>query len=138
MNKLSFEYGSQTIQTLVHLFEAGQLNLEPGFQRDSVWTLNDRKKLIESIIQNYPLPSIFLYKRSEAGKLIYDVLDGKQRLESILMFQGIGRFRSSRYALRTRLDSEDGPIINTDWRKLEKEGRGLTGGRFFFKSPATA
>ena len=124
MNKLSFEYDSQTIQNFVHLFEAGQLNLEPGFQRDSVWTLNDRRKLIESIIQNYPLPSIFLYRRNEAGKLIYDVLDGKQRLESILMFQGVGRFRSSRYNLRMRLGSEDEPIADWHWRKLEKEGHG--------------
>lgn len=122
MNKLSFEYGSQTIQNFIHLFENGQLNLAPGFQRDSVWTVSDRRRLIESIIQNYPLPSVFLYERYENGKPIYDVLDGKQRLESILMFQGTGRFRGSRFSVRMRAGIEDERITDQDWRSLEKNG----------------
>ncbi|MGI8555041.1 MAG: DUF262 domain-containing protein [Pyrinomonadaceae bacterium] len=63
MNQLKFEYGHKTIQDFVGLFERNQLNLEPGFQRDSVWQPNDRRKLIESIFQNYPIPSVFLYKQ---------------------------------------------------------------------------
>src|SRR5450830_47808 len=55
------------------------------FQRQSAWKERDRAKLIESILRNYPLPAIFLYRREEDGKLVYDVIDGKQRLESILM-----------------------------------------------------
>ena len=79
---LHSEYGDKTVQEIVHLFNNGQLNLEPGFQRQSVWTLPDRKKLIESIFQNYPIPSIFLYRQNNYGRLSYDVIDGKQRLES--------------------------------------------------------
>jgi hypothetical protein len=47
-NTLAFEYGDKTIQEFVLLYNNRQLNLEPGFQRDSVWSLSDRKKLIES------------------------------------------------------------------------------------------
>ena len=82
MTKLDFDYGDKTIQEFALLYKNKQLNLEPGFQRDSVWTLGDRKKLLLSIFQNYPIPSIFLYKRSNGGKLEYDVIDGKQRLDS--------------------------------------------------------
>ncbi|MEX0613195.1 MAG: DUF262 domain-containing protein, partial [Pirellulales bacterium] len=38
----------------------GHLNLEPGFQRKSVWTLRDRRKFIESVLEQFPVPSIFL------------------------------------------------------------------------------
>ena len=79
---------TRTVTDIQNLFEDNLLNLEPGFQRQSVWSERDRSKLIESILRNYPLPAIFSYRREEDGRIIYDVIDGKQRLESILMFMG--------------------------------------------------
>lgn len=117
MTTLDFDYGDKTVQEFVLLFKNEQLNLEPGFQRKSVWSPNDRKKFIGSIFQNYPIPSVFLYKRSDAGKLVYDVIDGKQRLESILMFQGLGRFRRMRFSVKTRLDTTDN-ISDWDWQRV--------------------
>lgn len=121
MSALDFDYGDKTIQEFALLFQNGQLNLEPGFQRDSVWSMSDRKKLIESISQNYPIPSIFLYKRSNSGRLEYDVIDGKQRLESILKFQGLGRFRGERFSIKARLDPEDN-ILDWDWKRVQQKG----------------
>jgi len=120
-HSLDFDYGDKTIQEFVLLFNNRQLNLEPGFQRDSVWTLSDRKKLIESLLQNYPVPSVFLYRQNENGRLRYDVIDGKQRLETVLMFQGAGRFRGSRFGVRLRLGPDDG-IEEWDWRRIQKRG----------------
>jgi len=94
MATLHHENDQKTILEIINLYEsktkAGErrLNLSPGFQRQGVWTERDRKKLIDSILRNYPLPAIFLYRREEEGEIIYDVIDGKQRLESILMFTG--------------------------------------------------
>ncbi|HQQ01265.1 MAG TPA: DUF262 domain-containing protein [bacterium] len=119
MPELGFVYGDKTIQEFVLLFENGQLNLEPGFQRDSVWTLSDRKKLIESIFHTYPMPSVFLYKRTDGGKLQYDVIDGKQRLESILMFQGCGRFRGKRFSVKSRFDQTN-CTAEWDWKKVRQ------------------
>lgn len=121
MSELDFHYGDKTIQEFVLLFKNGQLNLEPGFQRDSVWTISDRKKLIESIFQKYPVPSVFLYKRNNHGKLEYDVIDGKQRLESIFMFQGLGRFRGLRFPVKTRMDAKDS-IDDWQWQKVQRKG----------------
>lgn len=72
-------HNSQTtsVNDLLHRYTNRQLNLTPGFQRNSVWTPKDRAKLIESIIRNYPIPAIFLYRREEKGKIIYDIIDGK-------------------------------------------------------------
>lgn len=120
-HSLDFDYGHKTIQEFVYLFQNGQLNLEPGFQRDSVWTLSDRKKLIESLLQNYPIPSVFLYRQNDHGKLCYDVIDGKQRLETVLMFQGVGQFRGSRFGVRSRIDNEDG-TEDWDWTRMRSRG----------------
>lgn len=120
-HSLDFDYGDKTIQEFVLLFKNGQLNLEPGFQRDSVWTPSDRKKLIESLLQNYPIPSVFLYRRNENGKLRYDVIDGKQRIETILMFQGIGHFRGLRFMTKLRLGSDEG-VEEWDYQRIQKRG----------------
>jgi len=82
-SNLQSTFGEKTISDLVLMFRDGQLNLEPGFQRKSVWSWSDRRRLIQSIVPNYPSPSIFLYERQENGFVMYDVIDGKQRLESI-------------------------------------------------------
>lgn len=43
MKSIEFNYGNMVVQNFVSLFNEGQLNLEPGFQRQSVWTDLDRK-----------------------------------------------------------------------------------------------
>jgi len=121
IHSLDFDYGDKTIQEFVLLFNNGQLNLEPGFQRDSVWTLSDRKKLIESLLQNYPIPSVFLYRQNDNGRLRYDVIDGKQRLETVLMFQGAGYFRRSRFSVKVRLEPDEG-VEEWDWKRIRQRG----------------
>ncbi len=86
--------------------------------RQSVWTERDRAKLIDSILRNYPVPAIFLYKRNDEGELVYDVIDGKQRLESILMFAGA--MKGMFYA-RTQLpEAEEMELVN--WAMLKRRG----------------
>lgn len=115
MQQIRYESDPKTIQDLVNLYEKDYLNLEPGFQRDSVWTNSDRSKLIDSILRNYPLPSIFLYKREHDGHYIYDVIDGKQRLESILMFMGL--IRGHKFSTNSQL-SNDKEKETIDWKYL--------------------
>lgn len=109
---------TKSILDLQNLYDHGHLNLEPGFQRQSVWTERDRAKLIDSILRNYPLPAIFLYKRQEDGDLVYDVIDGKQRLESIFMFTGLMR---GKFWTRTQLPETDS-VGWVDWASLKRNG----------------
>ena len=71
---LTTDYGKLTVNQMVLLFQHGQVNLEPGFQRKSVWSPLDRRRLIQSITSEFPLPNIFLYRRSSRGKTIYDAV----------------------------------------------------------------
>lgn len=111
-------YGERTVNEMVLLYRNGQINLDPGFQRQSVWSLVDRRRLIQSIVSGYPLPNIFLYRRSSRGKTIYDVIDGKQRLETIFMFMGIRKFKKNLFEVRLELD-EDG-LCWWDWPYIRK------------------
>lgn len=67
--------------------EKGGLNLTPSYQRSDVWPLADRQLLIQSILRGVPLPSVILLKPETPG-LPHEVVDGKQRLTSILRFIG--------------------------------------------------
>jgi hypothetical protein len=100
------------------MFRGRQINLEPGFQRKSVWSWTDRQRLIQSIIQAYPVPSIFLYKREHRGQPVYDVIDGKQRLETVFMFTQLGRFKRDWFD--ARLDLGNGPEW-WNWKKIRRD-----------------
>jgi len=117
LQKLRPDFSERSIDQLLLSFRNGQINFTPGFQRKSVWTLSDRRRLIQSLIEGYPLPSIFLYQRDYNGKLIYEVIDGKQRLETIFMFMGQGRFSRDRF--ETRLDLGDGWDW-FDWKSIQR------------------
>jgi hypothetical protein len=65
----------------------GRLNLSPSYQRGDVWPTSDAQLLIESILRGIPLPSVIILK-PEAGDAPFEVVDGKQRLTTILRFIG--------------------------------------------------
>lgn len=60
----------------------------PNFQRDYVWTDEDKIKLIESIFDNIEIGRIVLHEEFNPKKSkdtwCYEVIDGKQRLGAIL------------------------------------------------------
>jgi hypothetical protein len=78
----------RNISWFLDIYRNGQLDLNPAYQRRSVWTLKDRKFFLDTIFRNYPCPAIFIHKEinEEAGNLTYHVVDGKQRLETIIRF----------------------------------------------------
>lgn len=97
---------TQDITWLLDLNRNGQLNLDPPYQRRSVWTLKDRQFFLDTIFRNYPSPAIFLHKTiSETGQATYHVVDGKQRTETILEFVQ-DKLRLSKDYGDTRLDGK--------------------------------
>lgn len=116
MNTINFDTSEKTIQDIANLYRTftkrkqRHLNLSPGFQRESVWTNKDRQKLIDSILRNYPIPAIFLYRRIDNGEIIYDVIDGKQRIETFLMFMGL--IKGNQFYVKTHLDKQEKEKIN--------------------------
>jgi len=59
------------------------INLGPFYQRRNRWDIKKRSQLIESFLMNIPIPPIFLFEDKYNQ---YEVMDGRQRLETIRMY----------------------------------------------------
>ncbi|MHA3015072.1 DUF262 domain-containing protein [Cupriavidus necator] len=70
-------------QLQASLRESNYINMAPGYQRRARWDRKKKSLLIESILLNVPIPSLFLF---EANYNQYEVMDGRQRLETITDF----------------------------------------------------
>ncbi|MCX5885689.1 MAG: DUF262 domain-containing protein [Proteobacteria bacterium] len=63
------------------------LRLKPPYQRKPVWTDVQKAYLIDTILKNYHIPEIYIHREVDKdGKAIYNIVDGQQRIRSILEF----------------------------------------------------
>jgi uncharacterized protein with ParB-like and HNH nuclease domain len=79
---------AKTISDLRLMYDQNQLELEPPYQRKPAWKTKQRMLLLSSLFNGIPIPALIFHKHFKNGKFVYDVLDGKQRLETILHFIG--------------------------------------------------
>jgi len=79
------------IKDLLELKYNNMLNINPEYQRGSVWKEPQQKKLIDSVLRGYPLPLIYLHhkKKSVAGMQREDleIIDGQQRINALFKFK---------------------------------------------------
>jgi hypothetical protein len=82
---------TQTASWFLDISSSGRLNLDPPYQRRSVWNLGYRQFFIDSVIRNYPTQAIFLDVDVDPERATeYKVIDGKQRLTSLISFSQDG------------------------------------------------
>ncbi|MFJ2778457.1 MULTISPECIES: DUF262 domain-containing protein [unclassified Kitasatospora] len=87
-HSLTRSTGMQSAGWFLDLHSAGRLDLDPPYQRRSVWNLSFKQFFIDSLIRNYPAPTIFLQVDVFVDKpTLYRVIDGKQRLSALFEFQ---------------------------------------------------
>lgn len=72
-----------TMETCLRRLTQGTINLNPDFQRQEVWTIDKKSRLIESLMLKIPIP-MFYVSGDEKGILI--VVDGLQRISTIRDF----------------------------------------------------
>ena len=75
-----------SIGELINLYRDQEMDIHPEFQRVFRWSDYQKTKLIESIMLNIPIPSIFVSQNEEG---VWDIIDGVQRLSTIFQFVGI-------------------------------------------------
>ncbi|MGM3173300.1 DUF262 domain-containing protein [Dickeya lacustris] len=88
MDILKRDSNSINIASFWEGYNLKKFNFEPPYQRDSVWNEEKQSFFIDSILRNYPIPPIFLHQKidDETGKILFEVVDGKQRLTAIVSF----------------------------------------------------
>lgn len=75
-----------TISDIYEYITSGKLILRPDFQRRFVWTPDHEEKFIDTILQGYPFPEIYVCKGEvdiQKRKTTEWVIDGQQRLTTI-------------------------------------------------------
>jgi hypothetical protein len=90
---------TKDIGLLHQLFRNGQLTLAAEFQRNAVWPRSAKAYLIDTILNDRPIPLLFFQRTTSAQKGLpaYTVIDGQQRLRAIFEFLD-GRFRLNQSA----------------------------------------
>ena len=94
----SYDSRVYSINDFLHWNNHNQLELNPIFQRRSVWNESAKSYLIDTILRGKPIPKVFIRQKLNVStkETMRDVVDGQQRLRTILSYLEDGFFVSPR------------------------------------------
>jgi len=69
---------------LLRLYTSNQLEIQPDFQRQIVWSKPDQTRFIDSLSKQLPIPSMCISLDYKTDKRL--IIDGLQRMQSIINF----------------------------------------------------
>jgi len=84
--KVSTDSYPVSIGEIVSIYNDGELNVHPEFQRTYRWDDDQKSRFIESIFLGIPIPPIFVFQKDNGH---WEVIDGLQRLSTIFEFMGV-------------------------------------------------
>lgn len=77
---------SSTIKTYMTKIQGSHFVLRPSYQREESMNIPKASGLIESILLDFKIAPIFIYEKEDGTR---EVIDGQQRLLTILAFMGV-------------------------------------------------
>ncbi|ATG91690.1 GmrSD restriction endonuclease domain-containing protein [Methylomonas koyamae] len=116
----------ESIQTLYGSFLSKAFLVNRRYQRKLVWTVEEKRSFIDSIVNGYPVPLVLLAEvKTEKGRQL-EIIDGMQRMNAIMSFieqefDIDGKFFDLDTMADTKLLKDKGEII----QKTEVLDRGL-------------
>lgn len=82
---VSFDSYDLSVRQLLDMFEAGEIEVPPEYQRQFIWNEARESQLIESVLLGIPVPSLFMATNNDAT---WEIVDGVQRLGTLAHFLG--------------------------------------------------
>ncbi len=111
------------ISKIIELFNHHQLFVDREYQRGMVWKPEQKKKLIDSIMRKFPIPLLILQKDGNN----YNIIDGQQRIESIIGFyENKLTYTNGSWSEFRLLDASQFPLYDSDDSWLNKNFHNLT------------
>ena len=107
---MDFNSTEQNIIWFRDRYNERELVLRPPFQRQAVWSEKQKHYLIESILLGLPIPEIYIQHSVELDAesaeehSVYAVVDGQQRIRSVLQYLGVDRDETELEFNKYRLD----------------------------------
>lgn len=83
--KIKLNFYNMSIASLLHRSYNIGVNMKPEYQRNYVWDMDDKIALLDSIFAGLDIGK-FVFVTKEDGTHGYEILDGKQRLSTLLEF----------------------------------------------------
>ncbi len=77
---------SESVQRLYDLYVSDRFQVNRRYQRKLVWSVEEKEKLIDSMLRDLPLPLFLVAETAVDGNIIYELIDGLQRLNAIFAF----------------------------------------------------
>lgn len=111
--------GRPTVTELLENLRNEAFFVDDSFQRRLVWTERQKARLIQTVLMGYPMPEIYLWQQPanpESGKQKHSIVDGQQRLTTLL------QFTANEWALQAKyLDEVVGWDVYRDklWKDLD-------------------
>lgn len=103
----NLQFYSMQVSSIFSKFYSFGLDLEPKYQRDFVWSKNDKVALIDSIFNNVEIGKFAIINKPWENKYSYEVLDGKQRIRALLDFyENRFKYKGYYYNELSRADQE--------------------------------
>lgn len=86
------DYQPLIVQDLLNWTKHEEINLSPWYQRRSVWTAPQKAYLINTLFEQKPVPTLYFRHALdlELDKSIREVVDGQQRIRSIIEYVSDG------------------------------------------------
>jgi len=83
------DYESLIISDLLGFYSLKSLDINPWYQRRSVWSNPQRAYLMNTIFEKKPVPSIYIRQQIdiENEKTLKEVVDGQQRVRTIIAYR---------------------------------------------------
>ena len=72
-----------TLSEIKNKFDDGDISISPDYQRDYIYDNMKASRLIESFMIGIPIPPVYLCEEDDG---IWDVIDGQQRIQSIINY----------------------------------------------------
>lgn len=102
-----------TLGEVANMYSSSELNILPEFQRLFRWSDDRKSNFIESILIGIPIPPAFVYENEDGT---WELIDGLQRLSTVLEFMGVlrdpdtGEYRRSKLLGTKYLPSLEGVV----------------------------
>ena len=75
-----------SVGELISLYKGKELIINPSYQRLFRWKESQKTKFIESLLLGIPIPPIFVFQKADG---VWELIDGLQRISTILEFAGV-------------------------------------------------
>ena len=91
------------IRELNQYYQKHRLEFDTEYQRTEVWPAKKKRLLIDSILRKYDISMIFLRQQIVDDRVIYECIDGQQRLRCIFHLLDNDEIRGILHHLLTTL-----------------------------------